>query len=123
MTDGHKKVTLNRTFLEDSPQISLLTSISRQPTLKNHKKLQEIIDQKEQKRSEYSSDKRKYRYISDLERLKLILLITEHNFNCSQAAKKLNIPYTNAKVIFKMFKEEGRVHQKPRREPKQASND
>jgi len=60
--------------------------------------------------NEAKCNKKKYRYISDLERLKLILLIVVYRLNCCQAAKKLAIPYTNAKVIVKMYKEEGRIH-------------
>jgi hypothetical protein len=33
---------------------------------------------------------------------------------CFGAARKLGIPYTNAKVIHRTFKQEGRIHQKDR---------
>ena len=39
----------------------------------------------------------------------LLILITEFSLSCYQAAKVLNIPYTNAKVILKVFRSENRV--------------
>ena len=44
-----------------------------------------------------------------MDRLKLILLISEEKLSCFSSARKLNIPYTNAKVIYKIFREEGRI--------------
>lgn len=58
--------------------------------------------------------KRNYQVVSDIDRLKLILLITESKHTCFSAARKLNIPYTNAKVIHRIFRLEGRVMQKER---------
>lgn len=53
--------------------------------------------------------KRGYQSVSDLDRVKLVILITEHKLTCFAASKKLDIPYTNAKVIFRTFRVEGRV--------------
>ena len=39
----------------------------------------------------------------------LLVLITEFGLSCYQAAKVLNIPYTNAKVIYKVYRSENRV--------------
>ena len=47
--------------------------------------------------------KRNYQVVNDIDRLKLILLITENKHTCFSAAKKLQIPYTNAKVIHRIF--------------------
>ena len=58
--------------------------------------------------------KRGYQSVSDIDRVKLVILITEHKYTCFAAAKKLAIPYTNAKVIFRTFRIEGRVIQKDR---------
>jgi hypothetical protein len=44
-----------------------------------------------------------------LNRIKLVLLITEEKLTCFAAAKKLAIPYTNAKVIYRIFRSEGRI--------------
>jgi len=50
-----------------------------------------------------------------LDRLKLILLVSEKKKSCFFAAQILGIPYTNAKVIIKIFREEGRVVAKEKR--------
>ena len=47
---------------------------------------------------------RAYTHISDMDRLKLILLITEEKLTCRQAAIRIGIPYTNAKVIHRIFR-------------------
>jgi hypothetical protein len=52
---------------------------------------------------------RQYICITDLSRIKLVLLITEEKLTCFAAAKKLSIPYTNAKVIYRIFRSEGRI--------------
>lgn len=52
---------------------------------------------------------RNYVHISDLQRLRLVLMITEYGLTCYKAAKLVQIPYTNAKVIFRKFKKENRV--------------
>ena len=49
-----------------------------------------------------------------MDRIKLVILITEYKYSCFAASKKLEIPYTNAKVIFRTFRVEGRVIQKER---------
>ena len=36
-------------------------------------------------------------------------MITEFGLSCYQAARVLNLPYTNAKVIYRVFREENRV--------------
>jgi len=48
-------------------------------------------------------------HISDLQRLKLVLMISEYGLTCYKAAKLIQIPYTNAKVIYRKFKKENRV--------------
>ena len=53
-------------------------------------------------------------YISDKLRLTMILLITEFGLSCYLAAKVLDMPYTNAKVIYRVFREEKRVVQNSR---------
>ena len=50
--------------------------------------------------------KRKYDTISDEDRLKLILLIKEFGMSCHKASKVLKIAYNNAKVIYRIFKNE-----------------
>ena len=42
-------------------------------------------------------------------RLEILILITEFGLSCYQAARVLNLPYTNAKVIYRVFREENRV--------------
>ena len=42
-------------------------------------------------------------------RLEILILITEFGLSCYQAARVLNLPYTNAKVIYRIFREENRV--------------
>lgn len=50
--------------------------------------------------------KRKYDIISDEDRLKLILLINDFGMSCHKASKVLNIAYNNAKVIYRIYKNE-----------------
>ena len=52
--------------------------------------------------------------VSDQLRLKLILLITEFGLSCYMAAKVLNVPYTNAKVIYRVFRQDKRIVQNSR---------
>ena len=47
--------------------------------------------------------------VDNSKRIILLVLITEFSLSCYQAAKVLNIPYTNAKVIYKVFRSENRV--------------
>ena len=58
--------------------------------------------------------KRKYDTISDEDRLKLILLIKEFGMSCHKASKVLNIAYNNAKVIYRIYKNERRIKQTPK---------
>ena len=53
--------------------------------------------------------KRKYDTISDEDRLKLILLIKDFGMSCHKASKVLNIAYNNAKVIYRIYKNERRI--------------
>ena len=46
--------------------------------------------------------------------LKMLLLITEFGLSCYMAAKVLDLPYTNAKVIYRVFREERRIVQNSR---------
>ena len=48
-------------------------------------------------------------YVTDNMRLQLLLMITEFGLSCYQTAKILNLPYTNAKVIYRVFREEKRI--------------
>lgn len=52
---------------------------------------------------------RTYVHISDMQRLMLVLMVTEYSQSCYRASKLCKIPYTNAKVIFRKFKKENRV--------------
>ena len=56
-----------------------------------------------------SLDKRKYDTISDEDRLKLILMIKDLGMSCHKASKVLNIAYNNAKVIYRIYKQEKRI--------------
>ena len=47
--------------------------------------------------------------VDNAQRIKLLILITEFGMSCYQSAKVLNLPYTNAKVIYKVFRSENRV--------------
>jgi len=58
--------------------------------------------------------KRKYDTISDEDRLKLILLIKDFGMSCHKASKVLNIAYNNAKVIYRIYKNEKRIRQTPK---------
>ena len=60
------------------------------------------------------SVKRKYETVSDEDRLKMILLIKKFGMSCHRAAKVLNIPYNNAKVIYRIYMKENRVKQIPK---------
>ena len=42
-------------------------------------------------------------------RLEILILITEFGLSCYQAAKVLDLPYTNCKVIYRTFRDENRV--------------
>ena len=48
-------------------------------------------------------------YINNYIRIELLILITECGLSCYAAAQILNIPYTNAKVIYRVFRVENRV--------------
>ena len=85
-----------------------------------------VAKKKEAKRSAASSfdgsqnSKRKYDVISDEDRLKLILLIKEFGMSCHKASKVLNIAYNNAKVIFRIYKNEQRIRQTPKEQKRNA---
>ena len=42
-------------------------------------------------------------------RLEILILITEFGLSCYQAAKVLDLPYTNAKLIYRVFRDENRI--------------
>ena len=42
-------------------------------------------------------------------RLEILILITEFGLSCYQAAKVLDIPYTNAKLIYRVFRDDNRI--------------
>ena len=44
----------------------------------------------------------------------MILLIKDFDMSCHKASKVLGIPYNNAKVIFRIYKNENRVKQTPK---------
>ena len=52
--------------------------------------------------------------MSDEDRLKMILLIKTFGMSCHKAAKVLNIPYNNAKVIYRIYTKENRIKQIPK---------
>ena len=58
--------------------------------------------------------RRKYECITDEDRLKLILLIKDFDMSCHKASKVLGIAYNNAKVIYRIYKNENRVKQTPK---------
>ena len=47
--------------------------------------------------------------VSTTLRLEILILINEFGLSCYQAAKVLDLPYTNAKVIYRVFRDENRV--------------
>ena len=61
-----------------------------------------------------SFGRRKYECISDEDRLKLILLIKDFGMSCHKASKVLGIAYNNAKVIYRIYKNENRIKQTPK---------
>ena len=69
-----------------------------------------------------ASSKRKYDTISDEDRLKLILMIKDFGMSCHKASKVLNIAYNNAKVIYRIFKNEQRIRQTPKQQKRHAKN-
>ena len=48
-------------------------------------------------------------YISNALRLEILIMITQFGLSCYQAARVLKVPYTNAKVIYRVYREENRV--------------
>ena len=58
--------------------------------------------------------RRKYECISDEDRLKLILLIKDFDMSCHKASKVIGIAYNNAKVIYRIYKNENRIKQTPK---------
>ena len=48
-------------------------------------------------------------YISNALRLEILIMITQFGLSCYQAARVLKVPYTNAKVIYRVYREEKRV--------------
>ena len=48
-------------------------------------------------------------YVNNKQRLQLAIMITDFKLSCYQASKVLKLPYTNAKVIYKVFRTEKRV--------------
>ena len=48
-------------------------------------------------------------YVDNAMRMELLILITEYGLSCYLAARVLCLPYTNAKVIYRVFREEDRV--------------
>ena len=48
-------------------------------------------------------------FVSNAVRLELLILIREFGLSCYLAARVLNLPYTNAKQIYRIYKEESRI--------------
>ena len=48
-------------------------------------------------------------YVDNAMRLEILILITEYGLSCYLAARVLGLPYTNAKVIYRVYREENRV--------------
>ena len=48
-------------------------------------------------------------YVNDKQRLQLAIMITDFKLSCYQASKVLKLPYTNAKVICRLYRTEKRV--------------
>ena len=48
-------------------------------------------------------------YVNDEMRFEILILITEFGLSCYQAARVLKLPYTNAKVIYRVFRENKRI--------------
>jgi len=61
------------------------------------------------KEDKKKNPKRMYQQVSNFDRLRLIMMIKQDNFSCFKAARLLNIPYTNAKVIYRVYSREGRL--------------
>ena len=61
-----------------------------------------------------ASEKRLYTYVTDEMRRNLISTIQEENISCRMAAKKLGITYNNAKVIYRVYRKEGRTKATPK---------
>ena len=57
-------------------------------------------------------------YVNDNMRLQLLLMINDFGLSCYQTAKVLNMPYTNCKVIYRVFREEKRIFSCSRSFPK-----
>ena len=47
--------------------------------------------------------------ITNAKRIEILILITEFGLSCYQAARVLDLPYTNAKLIYRVFRDEKRV--------------
>jgi len=63
----------------------------------------------ERARAVKSRTRKPMTYVTDKMRLKMLLLITEFGLSCYMAAKVLGMPYTNAKVIYRVFRLDKRV--------------
>lgn len=50
------------------------------------------------------ADKRPYMIVPNEKRLRLVALVATFGLTCYQAAKIQDIPYTNAKVIYRAYK-------------------
>ena len=59
--------------------------------------------------SRKSRSRKPMMYVTDKMRLKMLLLITEFGLSCYMAAKVLEMPYTNAKVIYRVFRMDKRI--------------
>lgn len=58
---------------------------------------------------------RRYNVVSDEQRHALInLLLTENGLSLKKASEKVGIPYNNAKVIFRIYRKEGRIKGTPK---------
>ena len=60
------------------------------------------------------SGKRQYTSITDEMRFRLIFLIKNQKMSCHKASKVIGIAYNNAKVIYRIYRNEGRIKQTPK---------
>lgn len=62
---------------------------------------------KRSKKIQKSSDSQVF--LTNAMRLEILILITEFGLSCYAAAKVLDLPYTNAKLIYRVFRDENRI--------------
>jgi len=58
--------------------------------------------------------KRRYTKVTDEQRVELIRKITQEKRTCIDVAAEMGLDYENAKLIFRVYKREGRIKQTPK---------